>query len=257
MTLLGVGHCWPDNIPQNLKQNHRHKQTSMNADSHAMTALAARIQDRATQFFSEQTMLQTMEGQLEGIRAAEQKEFNTNASIRRNLLETTRSRHDVELDLYDIRETTKLYNRGIHAIEEETAGIHKETETAEIKLENDIESTYAPHQIKIELFNQAIESVRERRQSRRDRGIHRKEKLAERIRLLKQEKRLFLKHTRDLQMQIEVLENEELRLDKTIANLASQVQKALSERTNLRLSLKSFQGETTSGGEDSDDDDEM
>jgi chromosome segregation ATPase len=214
--------------------NHSLHLQTMNVDSNSMAALAARIQDRATQFISEQTKLQSLAAELEHTRAVEQNESDTNTSLRRDLLETTCSRHSIELEIYDAREKTNSHMQSIQTLEEETEKIKEETETVETKWENDIKNIYAPHQSKIELYTQAIEFARETRESKINEKRQRHEAVEERIQRLKDEEEHFRRQSRDLQMQITGLEKEELQGDAQVSSLATQVQSALSEVRNYR-----------------------
>ena len=99
-----------------------------------MVALASRIQDRAIQFFAEQQKLESFTAQLEETKSLEEKESNINRFIRRGLLETTRSRHSVELELHDFTDRKTGYVQSLEQLRGETEKIQKETQIVEAKL---------------------------------------------------------------------------------------------------------------------------
>lgn len=209
----------------------------MNADSNAMELIAVRIQDRANQFIAEQTKLQTLLAKLESTKAIQGKESDTNTSFRRNLLESTRSRHAVELEIYYVREEMNSHIEAIQALEKDTEELHGETQTVETKWEDDIKTIYAPHQSKIELYTRTIESARESRLARADKVRQRREQLERQIQRFNDEGNGFRCKSRDLKNEIEGMQEEELNRDAEISSIASHVQSALSKVSLLALKL--------------------
>lgn len=222
-------HSFLSEDTQTMAMNLELTSPSLPDNDQGMVALASRIQDRAMHFFTEQNKLSSLREKLDEIKSLEEKEANINRFLRRNLLETTRSRHDIELELHQVRDQTSDFIQSIQELKEETESIQQETQRVETKLKRQVKDVYAPHEAQIELFVRTIQIDQERQESLINQERERKRQVKERITNLKQEEQAFREEIARLEAQRKDLEAQHLQGDIQISNLRDQVQNAISE----------------------------
>jgi chromosome segregation ATPase len=194
-----------------------------------MEALATRIQDRANQFISEQAKLTSLQQDLREISILEAKEALQNQNLRRKVLETTRGRHGMELEILNAEKKCREVAAEIQNLEKESLALEGKTQTAKEEFQEDIESLYAPHHARIELYEQVLNWRRQEILDRKSRKRQRQEQVKARVLQLKKEITIFDQKSQYASSQTEDLKQEELQGDARITSLASQVKRALSE----------------------------
>lgn len=194
-----------------------------------MAALATRIQDRANQFLNEQGKLTNLQTELEQLKALEEMHVVQNQNLRLELLETTRGRHGMELEILHAEKNCRALETEIQTFQEETKEMEKKTLEVEQKFDNDIENLYAPHLAQIELYQQVMDTNRQETMDQKSRKRQRQEQVQARILQLKEEILDFDEKAQDLSEQMKTLKQEELQGNAKVTSLASEVQQALAE----------------------------
>ncbi|KAL3934915.1 MAG: hypothetical protein SGBAC_009460 [Bacillariaceae sp.] len=215
-----------------------------------MATLASRIQERASQFISEQEKLLSLQAELQLATCVEQEETERTQKYRGSLLEVSHDRFGIERNICDVNDEIDDYKRFNTSLQtdiqrlEESAGIVCE------KIEDDIKQTFSPHDANVALYFQALESTIIRRKRRLSEAHEGDENFRAGIAFLQIEEEQLSRETLHLVTEINQLEEEEIRSDRTITSLARKVQDSLSKRISLRQSLAKCRKNTSSSDED-------
>ena len=196
----------------------------------SIIAVAARIQDRANQLSSEQSILEVLNLQVKDAKHALQQLSEQNCYIREKLLAKTMTRHGLELEI--IRRKHK-----IDELEEQISNLRNikisqlEQRVVAQRLEHDRVSSivYATHEFEMDIYRRKIES---KLRIRRDKGLKRKGKLnnlilgterhCEEITSIHKEREIITD-------EISAMREMEVREDEEIAAIAMQIRATLAK----------------------------
>jgi DNA repair exonuclease SbcCD ATPase subunit len=217
---------------------HRDDVSGPSSANSNMAAVAARIQERALQLQSERAKWDLAKVELEQAQSIAAKERQVNHSIRRTLLATTRSRHGIELELYEAQDQAHSCMQSIVSLQHEAENVMEQTEIVQERWEDAVRTTYASHQLGMEVYRHSLDqSLRERE----DRSSQRKRRLEE---IFSQTAQLSSReeHLRDesknLKREISDLESKEEGGDCDVASLATKVRELISKVRILAKVLK-------------------
>jgi chromosome segregation ATPase len=208
---------------------HRDDASGPSSANSNMAAVAARIQERALQLQSERAKWDLAKAELEQAQSIAAKERQVNHSIRRTLLATTRSRHGVELELYEAQDQAQSCTQCIESLEQEAENVMEQTEIVQERWEDAVRTTYASHQLDMEVYRHSLDqSLREReaRSSRKKRGLE--EIVSQTSQLSTREERLR-DESKNLKSEISDLESKEEGGDCDVAALATKVREFISK----------------------------
>jgi hypothetical protein len=194
-----------------------------------MAAVAARIQERHTQLLAEQATLELTKAELAEIQEVQQTQHvSINDSIRRTLLQVTRSRTGVELELFQARDEVHDYTRSIQELQHSTENLERETDQIHGTWKAAIETIYSAHELEMDLYQRSLE---ETVQECDDKATRRKKEwmdMETQIKRAQDETTRFQRETNVNDVDIETMESAEQQDDEEVAALASKIRAALS-----------------------------
>lgn len=205
--------------------------------SSSIQAVAARIQERATQLVAEQEKLTTAQRLLSECELELKTSRSESTAFRIDLLRVLRRRDGLELELLTLRtrlEETKTEKNTMEA-DIEIFDCRRKKEEEEYK--QAVITTYGPHEFRLEMYARKND-VRRRRLEEQDR------KKQEELDLLLEEARELWNHTTLIERQCEDLKKKKNRIDAEedkewdlSERLTEKVKMIVEERTFLRSAL--------------------
>jgi chromosome segregation ATPase len=200
-----------------------------NNNNNSMATVAARIQDRAMQLMSERATLEVVKTELEQIQTVANREQEENHSIRRTLLTTTRSRHGIELELFEARDQAENTTDSIDTLKQTTEEILEETAQAKLQWEDAVHKIYSTHQLEMDLYQRSLEGSVRKCEEQTNRRKERLQELEQKTDRLCREQESLVQETRSIQTEVEVIEQAEKHKDEQVSTLAEKVRTALAK----------------------------
>lgn len=198
--------------------------TSSEGGENSIAAVAARIQERATEVASERAAVELAKAELAQLQNILQQEEKKTGAVRRTMLSTVRERHGVEMELYkvcDLQEErlSKLddYQRETNDAKEEMMQVHEDWEDT-------VDDLYVEHNLQRELYKRCVNG----RIKRREECIKERD---QKLRQLEQETKSFEEETKHM--------TEETRqLEENIVDMDSREEKEDEEVTALSMQIR-------------------
>lgn len=196
----------------------------------SIVAVAARIQDRANQLSSEQSILEILHVQVKDANYALEEKSEQNCRIREELLSKTMTRHSTELEVLRRKREIEELEEKISRLQNIEIG-QLEQRVAVQRLEHDrVSSTvYATHEFEMELYRRKIES---KLRLRRNKEMKRKGKLNDLILgsvSNREEITSIHKERMEIGDEISAMREMEVREDEEIASIAMQIRATLAK----------------------------
>lgn len=199
--------------------------------------IANRIQQKATALTEEQHHLQNLQDELQSLTHQHKKQQIDNESLRISLLQKLRSRHGMELEVFQRKRDLQDLQSKIDKSKDQITSLENERTNLQEKITEE-EQIYAPHLVKIELCQRALDhKVQECRSKKRlreeelDSFVLQRERNLEEANGLKREDERF-------ETKIGVLKQVEGNEIQEIAALSMQIKMTISKRASLRSALQ-------------------
>ena len=206
--------------------------------SEGIHAVAARIQDRASQLMSERRVLDLVKAEQDQQQAALDEEMESCGMVRREYLSAVRSRHGLELELWKIEEQKKECMASIKKLQDETESFQAKKQEIQSSWEDLVSNVLADHYLNREIYRHSMQS---QIQGRDELISHRNQQLI----ALTQDVAYFRNANHEarhqqtrLQEEIEDLKDAEEEEDKELSHIAAQVHEMIAKV--CLLILKSF-----------------
>mmetsp|Transcript_53317 Transcript_53317/g.79228 ORF Transcript_53317/g.79228 Transcript_53317/m.79228 type:complete len:232 (-) Transcript_53317:271-966(-) len=214
-----------------------------------IAAVAARIQERASQLTSERATLTTTLTELASEKATLEVAQNENNAIRRELLAIIRSRHGVELELLRLRHDKNVNSKKTGDVKIEVKETNRKTFDLRKEWEKVSMDLYAKHEVEVELSQRRAEGAKRRRENkRRERQVKLHSLYAKAERAAMEAKTMHMKREK-VREEIRRMDGQEEQEDEEIASLALQIKATLAKKTSLRAALKDSQDQHLSANE--------
>ncbi|CAJ1945370.1 unnamed protein product [Cylindrotheca closterium] len=202
-----------------------------------MATLASRIQERASQFISEQAHLQSLQAELGIATSVLTDETKRTQECVRSLLDVSHDRFGIERKICDINQQIEAYSKLNTSLRTDTQRLEESARIAHEKLEDDINNVFAPHDSNIAVYCQALDSAIARSKRRRTEDKERCKNIQARIAILQIEEEQYWRETSQLETDINRLEVEEIQSDRVITSLGKKVQDSLSKVASLTAAI--------------------
>lgn len=199
----------------------------------------SRIQDKANVLFTKRAKLKVKQAQLNDSRNKQNEEMTVNDNIRKILLSIVRSKNDVEFKLLHQKDVVKELERTTDELERvTTVHIREEIGTLRKTMRHTLDTIYAPHDTKTDIYRHRIESKLQRKKMRRQKREAMLDKLALNADRYREE--ATSKHSKRKRLHDEILKLEKLgkKEDEEIAAVAMQIRATLQKRKSLRIALE-------------------
>ena len=131
------------------------------------------IRETAIQLEQEQQKLKIVQQRLSELQEMEQQEQDVNDQKRRQLLQATNARNEVELEIFDVKDKVATAQKNIEKYKQDLVGLEDRLVEAQDEAKHLVETIYAPQQVKMDLCVRAVETIvhskRDKVQKRLDR----------------------------------------------------------------------------------------
>jgi chromosome segregation ATPase len=201
----------------------------MESPNNNMAAVAARIQERHTQLLAEQATLELTKAELAEIQAVQAQHGSINDSIHRTLLQVTRSRTGVELELFQARDQVHDYTRSIEQLQDSTDHLERETDQIHGTWKTAVETIYSAHEFKRPLYQRVLEESVQECENRATRRKNEWIEMETQIQRAQDETTRFRRQANGYEVDIETMESVEQQDDEEVATLALKIREALSK----------------------------
>lgn len=181
--------------------------SAMENDSESsIVVVAARIQERAREVASELTAVELAKAELDQLRAMLEEEKKQTNAVRRTMLSTVRTRHDVELELSQIQSQQEEFVANLEQNDYETQQAKKEMKHVHDEWENTVKNVYVEHDLQRELYKRSVQSrIQQRQDLVKQRDDH--------LRQVQQETRAFQRETKRMVEQTHQMEQNIVEMD--------------------------------------------
>lgn len=207
--------------------------TPRKEDSSHIATLAARLHKKSVLLAQERNKLREVEELLERTRPQIEEGHKTNRQVRRQELEQLMAQHRAELDFFELQDELTKERAAKDKVEEEIQAIRAENECLQAQWNRELEAVYAPHELMLQGFLQAIQKESEISTERTE-NLGRLQSTARR---LKQSRKEMLRDRLTMLDETARLKEEANRSVSDISNLSTQVKQALVQVSSCYVSL--------------------
>lgn len=207
----------------------------------SIQAVANRIQERGLALASEKAQESILMEQYKELEQKEKAESKENLELKTQLLKTLRSRHGMELELYDLQQRIEKNIKDMNELLKEAEKEQAHFFSLKKQLDEHTTNIYARHRVEIDLFlEKMINEVREKEENRRKREIQLCE-LSLNTDIAREQANSLEKDKAELECQIRELVKSEEIVDEESASLSIQLKATMAKRASLRNALKEAQ----------------
>jgi chromosome segregation ATPase len=118
-----------------------------------------RIKDLYGQLGNEKRALQIAQQRLATLQHTEQKEQRINDQYRRQLLQCVNARNNIELEIFHVRDQIEASKAAIAKYDQERDELESKLEVVQEESKTQIDTVYAPQQLKMDLYLQALTDI--------------------------------------------------------------------------------------------------
>ena len=194
-----------------------------------IAAVAARIQDRASQLMSERRVLDLVKAEEEEQQAILDEELEMCGAVRREYLSAIRSRHGIELELWKIEEQKKECVESMETLQDETLDLRAYKEELQGDWEDLAGNVLAGHHLKREIYRCSIQAhigKREQQMLKRKRQLM---AVTQKVDVFREDTQSAEEEKERIRKDLENLKNTELEEDEDLSNLALRVREMVAK----------------------------
>jgi hypothetical protein len=194
-----------------------------------MLTVASRIQERALQLASQRGIRDAAQEELQQIESSLRQEQFANARIRRKFLTEVRTRHGLELELWEIRDQMKQRAECLLNDQERARTKGVEAVNMEGTWKRTIKDVYASHQTQQQIYQRSLESrisIRQQQTKRRERKL---EFLRSNTNKFIEEEKSMAYDAERLRQVMEETDRREETEDQEVSNLAIMIKATLTK----------------------------
>jgi chromosome segregation ATPase len=217
--------------------------TMDNTASSNIAAVAARLQDRATQLVSEKASLGLTASELSDAQAILDKERRVNATLRKSVLETVVQRHSAELDVMRLEEQKESIEANTQRVQRQLDNASDENELQKEEWDDKARSLYVKHVVDMDVCLRQWEAATKHQQDAKQRKETRLRELTRKSVEAQRHIMGMKERIKDLQRELLAAEEKEEDDDEEAAAMAMQIKATLAKKKSLREALRSVQEE--------------